>query len=72
MQKKPDRDAGVLVKASKEMETGISQPPRGVGLLLKTAKAGKAAGDPSLPLLPMVLLLWMIADCILRGLNRKK
>ena len=72
MQKKPDKDAGILVKASKELEAHISQPPKGVGTLLKAAKAGKAAGDPMLAFLPMIILMWMIVDTIVRGLNRKK
>lgn len=71
MQKKPDRDAGSLIKASRELETHISQPPKGVGTLLKAAKAGKAAGDPMLAFLPLIILMWMIVDTITRGLKRR-
>ncbi|UWQ62978.1 hypothetical protein K3723_01350 [Leisingera caerulea] len=71
MQKKPDKDYGILVKASRELESYISQPPKGVGTLLKAAKAGKAAGDPMMAFLPFIILMWMIIDTIARGLNRR-
>ena len=70
--KKPDKDAKALIKASRELETHISQPPKGVGVLLKAAKQGQAVGNPMLSLLPMAILLWMIIDTIKRGWDARK
>lgn len=70
--KKPDKDAKVLVKAARELETYVSVPPKGLAMVLKAAKKGQADGQPMLSMLPMALLMWMIIDTILRGWNARK
>jgi hypothetical protein len=64
----------ILVKTSRELSTRTSQPPKGVGTLLKEAKKGLNPDHPQfgmISLLPAALLFWLIVDTIVRGLNAK-
>lgn len=68
-------DMTVLVKSTKEFEARIGQPPKGVGTLLKVVKKGIDADHPQfamVSLLPMILLMWMMIDTIVRGLKARR
>ncbi len=70
-----DKDYTILIKASKEIDARISQPPKGVGILLKEAKKGLDPDHPqfgAVSLLPTILLFWLIIDTIVRGLKAKR
>ena len=72
MKKSPDKDMKILVKATREYEALVRQPPKGVGILIKEVKKGLDPNHPmgpSISILPMVILMWMIIDTIVRGLK---
>lgn len=62
--KPPEKQAGILIKTTKQMSVGVSGMPKGVGTLIKEVKKGQAIGGPQgamISLLPMVILLWAIS-----------
>ena len=74
MKKSPDKDMKLLVKATKEYEPLIRQPPKGLGTLIKEVKKGLDPDHPmgpSVSLLPLVILMWLIIDTIIRGLKER-
>jgi len=65
--KPPEKQAGILIKTTKELSAGVSGLPKGVGTLIKEVKKGQAIGGPQgamVSLLPMVILLWAIAATV--------
>tara|TARA_R110002124_G_scaffold158102_1_gene325187 strand:+ start:344 stop:874 length:531 start_codon:yes stop_codon:yes gene_type:complete len=62
--KPPEKQAGILIKTTKEFSVGVSGLPKGVGTLIKEVKKGQAIGGPQgamISLLPLVILLWAIS-----------
>lgn len=69
------KDYTILIKSSRELEARISQPPKGVGTLLKEAKKGLDPDHPqfgAVSLLPTILLFWLIIDTIVRGIKKRR
>ncbi|MEM1431605.1 MAG: hypothetical protein AAGG09_19285 [Pseudomonadota bacterium] len=74
MKKSPEKDIKVLSKQSKVLALEVKQPPKHVGVLVKEVKKGLDAGGPNgalIALLPMIMLLWLICDTIVRGLRKR-
>ena len=70
----PERDRKILVKTVRDYKAEIRQPPKGLGVLLKMVKQGvedKHPAGPQLAMLPMILLMWLIVETIVRGLRRR-
>ena len=77
MKKKPEKkgDLTILVKETRRLEPRISQPPKGVGTLIKEVKKGIDGSHPQFPsisLLPMIILLWLVVDTIVRGIKARR
>jgi signal transduction histidine kinase len=74
LKKSPEDDYVILIKATKPYAIRIKQPPRHVGQLVKAVKAGQDIGGVegfSVSLLPALILLWLIAETIIKGLKSK-
>jgi len=71
----PEKDGPtILVEVKKAAAASPRKAPAGVGTLVKTAKQGIDAGGSAgvgMSFLPMLILLWMIADTVRRGLKSK-
>ena len=70
LKKSPEDDYVMLIKAAKPYAVQIKQAPRHVGQLVKAIKTGADLGGTpglSISLLPALILLWLIADTIIRG-----
>ena len=70
LKKSPEDDYTILIKASKPYAIRIKQAPRHVGQLVKAIKQGADLGGVpglSVSLLPALILLWLIAETIIRG-----
>jgi hypothetical protein len=76
MAKKPaEKQAGILVKTTKELAIGVSGMPKGVGTLIKEVKKGEAIGGPNgamISLLPMVILLWAISVTVAKFIKSRR
>ncbi|MCV2865966.1 hypothetical protein [Defluviimonas sp. WL0075] len=74
MKRDPAGDRKILVKTVRDFRAEIRQPPKGLGVLLKMVKQGTEAKHPAgtqLAALPMIILLWLIIETILRGLRKR-
>lgn len=74
LKKSPEDDYVILIKASKPYAIRIKQAPRHVGQLVKAIKQGADLGGVpglSVSFLPALILLWLIAETIIRGSKSK-
>lgn len=74
LKKSPEGDYDLLIKATKPYAVQVKKPPRHVGVLVKAIKQGQdLSGTPGLSIsfLPALILLWLIAETIMRGIKSK-
>lgn len=74
LKKSPEDDYAILIKAAKPYAIRIKQPPRHVGQLVKAIKQGQDLGGMpglSVSLLPALILLWLIAETVMKGIKSK-
>lgn len=68
-------DLKLLVKETRVLKPQINQPPKGLNTLVKQMVKQDIHGQPQFggySLLPMMILMWIILDTIVRGLKTKK
>jgi chromosome segregation ATPase len=66
-------DRAVLTKRVRDWKVEIRQPPKPLGSLLKMVKKGTEADHPAgalLPMLPMIVLFWIMFETIDAGLRK--
>ncbi len=75
--KDPDNptDLKILVKETRKLKPQINRPPKGLNSLVKQMVKQDIHGQQQFggySMLPMMILMWIIVDTIVRGLKSKK